>query len=230
MKLQYCLPIIKSTIKEVLQTIEKNRKEYDVFEIWVDYLQDDQTIILDEVKNLVKQLNDKLLLVFRKQNHETISMPFDERKKILQICANTNVLVDLDIDDQQEDIAFIQDHKLILNIVCSYHNYKKTPELKELEKIIEQMKIIQPRIFKIATMCVTEQDPIILLELLLELKKQKLDTVILGMGEMGKITRIFGPLLGNVITFAPATKEEESAPGQLTKQQLENIFAIVERD
>jgi 3-dehydroquinate dehydratase len=60
------------------------------------------------------------------------------------------------------------------------------------------------------------------------LKKENKRCIILGMGEHGMITRIFGTLWGNEMVFAPQTKSEASAPGQLTKQQLATIFATLQ--
>lgn len=48
------------------------------------------------------------------------------------------------------------------------------------------------------------------------------------MGEFGIITRIFGTIWGNEMIFAPKSIEGASAPGQLTKKQLEDIFKALE--
>jgi 3-dehydroquinate dehydratase len=56
------------------------------------------------------------------------------------------------------------------------------------------------------------------------LKAQNKKHIVLGMGEFGTITRVFGTLWGNELIYAPISKGEASAPGQLTKQELENIF------
>ena len=47
------------------------------------------------------------------------------------------------------------------------------------------------------------------------------------MGEKGFITRIFGTIWGNEITFAPKTLAEKSASGQLTKKQMEDVFSKI---
>jgi len=44
------------------------------------------------------------------------------------------------------------------------------------------------------------------------------------MGEFGIITRVEGILLNNEMVFAPLNKNESSAPGQLTRNELESIF------
>jgi 3-dehydroquinate dehydratase len=48
------------------------------------------------------------------------------------------------------------------------------------------------------------------------------------MGEHGLVTRIFGTLWGNPIVFAPVTSSHASAPGQLTREEFAEIFALLE--
>ena len=92
-----------------------------------------------------------------------------------------------------------------------------------MEKI-KLMDVISPTVYKIATMCNNETDALKLLLLQQNLKAQNKKHIVLGMGEFGTITRVFGTLWGNKIIYAPVTKKEASAPGQLTKQELEKIF------
>jgi 3-dehydroquinate dehydratase len=73
-------------------------------------------------------------------------------------------------------------------------------------------------------LCENELDAVRLLELLLELKQKGLSYIILGGGEFGKITRIFGTLWGNQMIFAPKIQAEQSDVGQLTRDELEIIF------
>ena len=73
MKIKYCLPIIKNTKEEVLQEILQSLNQYDIFEVWVDYIEN-----LDEkfVKNLIVKFKEKLIVVFRRQNLEKVSIIF----------------------------------------------------------------------------------------------------------------------------------------------------------
>ena len=81
-----------------------------------------------------------------------------------------------------------------------------------------------PDVYKIATKCTNETDALKLLLLQQNLKIQNKKHIVLGMGEFGTITRVYGTLWGNELIYAPQTKEEASAQGQLTKKELENIF------
>lgn len=219
MKIKYCLPVIKSNIKEVQKIIKEN-KTHGYFEIWLDYIED---LDLEFIGKLKKSLEGRVIFLFRRQNLEKVKMDLNLRYKIINLLKNSEVLLDLDIFNQKQELKYIYNNKINLNLILSYHNYKKTPEDDELNKIIEEMRKYKPFIYKVSTFCQTDQDCLRLLDLLMKLKKEKLKFIILGMGEKGRKTRIFSPVLGNQMNFAPTSLKEKSAPGQLTKSQLDKI-------
>lgn len=218
MKINYCLPIIISNKQAVLREITTS-KEYDFFEIWLDYVKDlDQEFI----QELLKKYEEKLIFLFRRQKLEKIQMDVQERYSIIDLINETKSLLDLDILTQKEELGYIFDKKMSVNLITSYHNYKETTG--NLQSIIFLMEKYQPLIYKIATVCNNESDALTLLKLQVQLKQQKKKHIVLGMEEFGIITRVFGTLWGNEFIYAPKTKNNTSAPGQLTKKQLEIIF------
>lgn len=221
MKIKYCLPIIKSSKEEVLQEILQNIDNYDFFEVWLDYIED-----LDKnfIEILLNKFNDKLILLFRRQNLERGKLSVDFRREIIKLLDSSDNLLDLDIFDQKEDLEFVNQNNLRIKKIVSYHNYEQTPALDELQKITEEMDKFNPDILKVSTFCQNKEDGLKLLSLILMLKKNNKKFIILGMGEDGLITRIFGALWGNELSFAPVDLKEKSAEGQLTKGQLENIL------
>lgn len=228
--MKYCLPIIKNSKEEVLQTILQNINIYDFFEVWLDYVKD-----LDEafIKNLVNKFKNKLIVVFRRKDSEEMRLAFDERIRIISLLENSGSLLDLDITIQKNELDLIRKKHLKIATIVSYHDYQKTPSDEKLQEILDTMNIYNPTIFKIATKCNSPKDALRLLGLLLAMKgtffptgKKEKDVrcIVLGIGEQGVITRIFGTLWGNEMTFAPIKKTGQSAPGQLTKRQMENIL------
>lgn len=224
MQINYCLPIITNTKEQVLKSIEENKKHYEYFEVWLDYIAD-----LDKefVKHLAEMLGDKLLLLFRRQRLEKPHMEKVFRQEILQALDNTNAYIDLDISIQEEDILYIKNNNLRLPSVCSYHNYENTPDDAQLEKLLTKMEQYKPTVYKFATFCQNELDAVRLMQLQVKLKQQQKQHIILGMGEYGMITRVFGTMWGNMMIFAPKTSESQSAPGQLTRSQLEKVFTLL---
>lgn len=220
--IKYCLPIIKKNKKEVLKAL--TTKGYDFYEIWLDYVKD-----LDEkfVINLSKKFKGKLIFVFRRQNLEKSRLTLDERIKIISLLLKAEVFLDLDFLSQQEELEFLKQNHTKIKLILSYHNYHETPRLDYLQTLVNKMSRYNPEIFKISTFCKKEEDALSLLNFLLKLKEQKLKYIVLGMGEKGLITRIFGSIWGNEITFAPKKLSEKSAPGQLTKEQLQFIFSKI---
>lgn len=217
----YCLPIIKKDKKNILEIIEKNKNEYSYFEIWLDYIQD---INEDFIENLIQKYPNKIIFLFRRQDLEKNKMAANKRKGLLILLENKKAFIDLDIS-QQEELNFLDISKY--NLILSYHNYTKTPENENLQKIIKTMEKYNPSIYKISTFCINDQDPLGLLNLLLQLKAENKKFIILGMGPKGLITRIFGSILGNELIFAPRKAKEQSAKGQLTLKQFKTIFSTI---
>ena len=49
------------------------------------------------------------------------------------------------------------------------------------------------------------------------------------MGKLGRISRVMGPYLGAEFTFAAPGEGEETAPGQLSYDQLEAIYKVINK-
>jgi len=219
MQEKYCLPIIKKTKHEVMQEIDDSIDKYAYFEVWLDYIDDlDETFI----KKLEELLKKRLILLFRRQNLEKMHMDLEKRLKIISLLRES--FIDLDVFDQKEELDYIKNNQKKVATIVSYHNYRQTPDGEKLKEIIDTISKYEPEVIKIATMCNTQKDALRLLQLLLELKERNVRCIVLGMGELGNITRIFGTLWGNEMIFAPQLLKEQSAQGQLTRGQLETIF------
>jgi 3-dehydroquinate dehydratase type I len=217
----YCLPIIKPFKSAVLELVKTHDADYGYFEVWLDYLEDlDETFLAE----LVELAGERLIVVFRRQNLEAPQMERQKRLDILTTLAGSPVLVDLDVQSQQAELEFATTQSKPVQLITSYHDYRQTPDSVRLRSIIATMEPYRPRMFKLATLCNDQGDALRLLELLTELRAQNKPSIVLGMGEFGQITRVFGTLWGNEMTFAPLAAAEQSAPGQLTRQQLETIF------
>lgn len=98
--------------------------------------------------------------------------------------------------------------------ILSFHDYKKTPSLSSLIKLANRMRKENPWAIKIATTVLDEKDLQTLLALQDSLKKQKVRSIILGMGPLAHLTRVLSPHR-NAITYAALDPETASADGQL---------------
>lgn len=220
MSVKYCLPIIKQHKETVLDDIANAQPGYDYFEIWLDYIEE-----MDEafIRTLCEQYPHRVLFLFRRQWLEPMQMPFEMQSKLLHVLSQLPAFVDLDIS-QREAFEYLRTNNISLQLVASYHNYQDTPSAEELRRIAEELCALKPEVVKLATFCHSEEDALRLLELGLSLRRQECRYTVLGMGVHGAVTRVFGTLWGNEFAFAPQSDDETSAPGQLTRLQLENIF------
>ena len=54
--------------------------------------------------------------------------------------------------------------------------------------------------------------------------ERKQEIVAFCMGEKGKMSRIFSPIIGAAWTYASLTRDKASAPGQLTVGEVKEIW------
>jgi 3-dehydroquinate dehydratase-1 len=117
-------------------------------------------------------------------------------------------------DFRNELIDFAHLHQC--DVIISYHNYEMTPELDELEKIMQTCFELGADLAKIATMIKVNRDN----SKILSLYKAPGRLVAIGMGELGKISRIVAPFLGAEFTYASLTDDNATAPGQISYNRL----------
>ncbi len=98
--------------------------------------------------------------------------------------------------------------------IVSYHNYEKTPE--DLEAVLQQMRKLPAELYKMVCFANSSSDAL----RMVALSQKEPHLLAISMGERGQITRI----LAQPWTFAPLVREEASAPGQLTVQELKSIY------
>lgn len=221
--IKYCLPLIKDNKEEVLAAISEN-PGYDFYEVWLSYIKDLNT---DFIWKLSDQYNGKLIFVFRKQNLEKTEIDKDLREKIIKLLEASENFLDLDINEGLWGLDFIKNEKLNNKVITSFHDYHKTPSESQLDETFKSMEKFNPEIYKFSTFCKTSQDSLKLLNFLLKLKVDNKKFLIFGMGEEGKIVRLCGALWGNEFNFAPLSEDERSAPGQITKDEMERILELL---
>jgi 3-dehydroquinate dehydratase I len=222
---RYCLPIIRSKRSEVLALVKEHAHHFRYIEVWLDHIKDLEPGF---ATNLVGNHPNKFVFVFRRQKQEALQMDPDLRWKIIQSLSKKQVFVDLDVSLQTDEIQAVHAERLSLKLILSYHNYSFTPSDTQLRTTVSQMQSWKAHICKIATYCKNQRDSLRLMELLIDLREAGQKTIVLGMGPHGTITRIFGTMWGNEMTFAPLTDDERSAPGQLTRDRLETILETLQ--
>ena len=112
-----------------------------------------------------------------------------------------------------------------VGIVLSAHNFAKMPSPAQLNAMKKKAAAYKPSIFKFAGVAKTTRDLSILLELLAA--EKKLPLAVMGMGRLGKMSRVMLGGAGSVLNYGYL--DEANAPGQwparLLKTRLLEIAA-----
>jgi len=155
---------------------------------------------------------------------------FDETKKLKLLSTAMDagaMFVDIEYESSKELIDEIKtlSKKSNSKLIISYHNYESTPSIEELTNIINECFLLGADIVKIACKSNSETDNITLLSLYSKVESGKL--ISLGMGNIGKITRLAAPSLGAPFTYASLEKDMETAPGQIDLVSMKKIYDLM---
>lgn len=140
-------------------------------------------------------------------------------KKLTPYCDFFDIEI---FSDEAKDLRKLSAQHSI-KLIASYHRFDSTPSLDEIERVFEEGRRLNPDVVKIATMVNKKEDTERLLLFLLNHKNDKL--IVIGMGQNGKVTRIINPVFGSLITYA--CLNTVCAPGQISLQEMLNIFMII---
>ncbi len=105
-------------------------------------------------------------------------------------------------------------------IIASYHNFVETPSAKELLELLTKVEL-PVGLIKVATQINGEEDFARLLRFYLNHRSEYEGRLtIMGMGELGEVTRVMAPILGVPLTFAALDSKNTTAPGQIAVSEL----------
>ena len=107
-------------------------------------------------------------------------------------------------------------------IIISMHDFKETPGLENLIKIMEQQREQGADMGKIVTTAQSLEDCHTVLALLLEAKAIGFPLVAFAMGRTGKITRLMSLFYGAPFTYVSVG--ESVAPGQIDIRKMKKLL------
>lgn len=110
-------------------------------------------------------------------------------------------------------------------LLLSYHDLEKTPSLDDLKRIVRKQLNAGADICKVVCMAREPEDNLTVLQLIKEFPEVKI--VAFAMGPLGMLSRVLCPLVGSEFTYASIEKGKESAKGQLTVNEMRNIYEMM---
>ena len=141
----------------------------------------------------------------------------EEKMEILSSAADSGFdYIDIELSESTEMFARCANRS---KIICSHHDFTKTPSSEEIISTLEKAYEFGD-IAKAAYTITGIRDLLALKEASDAAKNKGIKFVLIGMNDLGTITRVRANMMGSECTFAALTKETKSAPGQLTVQEM----------
>jgi len=111
-------------------------------------------------------------------------------------------------------------------LILSFHDFRAT---KKLDESLEKMLAYPADFYKVVSTATTLSDNVTMIKFLAR-EGDRHSMVSMCMGEQGIISRVLGVRAGSVFTFASAGAGQETAPGQVSAQELRSVYRIEQVD
>ncbi len=219
MKYKTCVSIAEKTPKKLSKVLKEALKKSDLAEIRFDFLKPSQ---VPEALELTKKNLKRAICTLRpKSEGGKFTGTEKERISILKLIAEYDpFLLDVEFNTLKKEKS-IQKYlkKTKTEILVSWHDFKKTPDIEILLKQPYKMKKFSKNV-KIVTNAKKPTDPAMVLSLYA--KAQGINLVTFAMGDYGKISRILCLYLGSPFTYVSLGKAV--APGQFSLKDMSKIL------
>src|ERR1700677_4839305 len=195
-------------------------RSLDFFEIRVDCLAGHEEAVLRQLPKLMLPL---IVTVRHPLEGGAHSLSAAKRRECYKKFLPRASLLDIELRSVKplaDVIARAQKNKV--GIILSYHNFQKTPSLKQLRSLAAAAGKAGADIFKVATVVSTPADVATLLSLQHSLK---MPASLMGMGKYGKVSRLLFAQGGSVLNYGFLDKAVVKGqwPAVLLKQRIAEL-------
>ncbi|MBN1662400.1 MAG: type I 3-dehydroquinate dehydratase [Deltaproteobacteria bacterium] len=244
-----CIPVMGKTQTAAMKAVEKSAPHCDMIELRMDLIpKADLSALIDRGREISPIL--KVLVTNRSASQSGKAPPVKEagnedsrpsgstgtvadgEKKRIALLKDAVAVgcdyVDCELDTpetlRRELLSGIEALHHRTGLIVSDHDFKKTPPLAVLKKRFRSCVEAKADIVKIVTYARHPEDNLRILELVAYARKEGLNIAAFCMGPHGTASRILAPLMGSCISYASLRRGLESAPGQLTVNEIKDIF------
>jgi len=222
--LEVCAPIPAATVQEALNLLRKaEEKHADLIEFRLDYLENSSGI---------RELASRTRLLRIATNRRTgeggrfRGREPDRVRALLEAAGVGCEFVDIELaTDNVRDIVK-KAKRLGAKVIVSYHDFQSTPNLQKLNMILKKQVNVGADICKIVSTANAFEDNLRILEFVSNSNRRG-KVVSFAMGKLGVISRILCPVYGAPFTYASVERGAESAPGQLTLDEIRDIYRLM---
>lgn len=227
-----CLPVVARTDAEIGQQLAAIAySQPDLVEFRADWYTEimdrgSRRFALDGIRTLLPQVPLLFTYRTRREGGENELSDADYLRLCLEVIEDGSAdMIDVELFTGDAVVAEIvaAAHKKGIAVICSSHDFEKTPAREELLRRLRAMEALGADILKIAVMPQSAEDVLTLLSATAEMDAAGSRPVIsMSMGKLGAISRLCGESFGSCVTFGSAGKA--SAPGQIEARALRTIL------
>jgi 3-dehydroquinate dehydratase I len=213
-----CIPLV-STSQVGAPAVAAVTPLADFFEVRID-------LIGAKWRQVIPAL-DKPWIACNRRTEEGGKWKGAEAKRIKELLSALDLgasFVDVELDSPGiQDV--VKEVKGRAQLIVSYHNLQETPPVDRLRQIVINELAAGADICKVVTTARNFNDNIAVLELISAFPDAKI--ISFAMGPAGQVSRVLSPLVGGYLTWASAAGGGESAPGQITVEEVTKIYRML---
>lgn len=218
--MRICVPIIAETTGEAVERMGKAQLQADILELRLDLISS------FDIALLVKATSRPVIATYRSEREGGRGTCSPDRVVEYLTCAAGEGAEYIDVESTlpiEHRKRIFQNRKNSM-VILSRHFMDRTPERDELEAIYRKGVSEGADIVKIVTMASGWNDNLRVLELVNLAQRENVKIIAFCMGGMGRMSRVFSPLMGGFLTFASLEEGLESAPGQVPVGEMKQML------
>ncbi|MHC1579146.1 MAG: type I 3-dehydroquinate dehydratase [Candidatus Alkanophagales archaeon] len=202
--------------------VAAKRAGADILELRIDFLDErDAARITEFVKKVKEGVKLPVIATNRPESEGGMFRGAEaERISLLEEVMGAADAVDVELSTALKDGVVERARELGITTIISFHDFTGTPSRDEILSMIRRMHELGD-VAKVAVTPKSLEDALTLLEVTLRLRGGK-PVVTIGMGALGKHTRVIAPLYGSALTYGSVN--ESVAPGQPSVWELRRIL------
>lgn len=218
-----CTAVKGSTIEEMRKAIYSILS--NIVELRIDTLKDYYNTF-QEVKQLVNELHrlgKKSIITLREKSEGgEYAGPNDVKLKILTELASVNPdFIDVELNFPLLNNLMDKLKNTGIKVILSYHDFSRTPEYDILRDFVKNGLNNGACIVKVITLAKDSSDNVVTLSLCSEWKGK---VISFCMGKKGLVSRILAPFFGAPFTYAYPKGGDPTAPGQISVDEVIELW------
>ncbi|MEM2911116.1 MAG: type I 3-dehydroquinate dehydratase [Candidatus Bathyarchaeia archaeon] len=221
MTIRICVSILPSNVDEALNLIGKAEKHKpDFIEVRLDCIKEHERLV--DIKSCTKV---PLIATNRTQEcrGKFSGSEVERRRTLLKAARSGFEYVDIELHTSKLREFVEELRQLNVKPIISFHDFNETPSPQKMKEVLECEVAEGADICKIVTTAKKVDDNLTVLNFLHKASR-KAKLVCFAMGPLGKPSRLLSPLFGGFFTIASLEHGGETAPGQMTIQELRTAY------